>query len=117
MNQEQENKTISESNTNGELVEKDDTQIEIESITGLLKGITEPLAKGQETAEQEATKRTEILAGVATKMIYGAILIAVLVVLLAAFAMWKENSNLAEKLVIALFAFLGGMGAGKTVSK
>lgn len=117
MSHEQENQAISTKSTNGELVEKDDAQIEIESITGLLKGITEPLAKGQEIAEKEATKRTEILAGVATKMIYGAILIAVLVVLLAAFAIWKENSDLAEKLVIALFAFLGGMGAGKAVSK
>ncbi|MCF6339050.1 MAG: hypothetical protein L3J84_14080 [Gammaproteobacteria bacterium] len=101
----------------GELLDEGHESYEIESIINLLKGVTEPLAKGQEVAEKEATKRAEIQAGVATKIIYGVILVAVLIVGLAAIALWKENSNLAEKLVIALLAFLGGLGAGKAASK
>ncbi|WP_027714111.1 hypothetical protein [Desulfuromonas sp. TF] len=90
---------------------------EMIAITDLLKGVTEPLAKSQDIAQQEATKRAEILGRVTSKFLMYVFSVAVLVVLLAGMALFKGEVQLTEKIIIALLGFLGGFGFGRGFGK
>lgn len=102
---------------NAEVVYKDANSNEINDIGALIQGVVTPFSQAQETSQKESTKRAEILAGVANKAIYALFGIAALILTLAGYAVSQGNDALAEKLVIALLAFLGGLGAGKAVNK
>jgi len=101
----------------GELIPKGDAEKETAALTELLRGITDPLAKSQEIAQKEETKRAEIMGKVATRFITYVFGVAVLVVFLAAAALWKGEIQLTEKIVFALLGFLGGFGFGRGISK
>lgn len=100
-----------------EIITKEQSASELEGITALLEGVVTPFAKSQEVSEQEATKRASIMAGVANKAIYALFGVATLILLLAGYAISQGNDAIAEKMVIALLAFFGGLGAGKASSK
>ncbi|WP_271271137.1 hypothetical protein [Aliamphritea hakodatensis] len=100
----------------GEVITKEQSASELEAITALLQGVVTPFAKAQEVSEQEATKRAGIIAGVANKAILALFGVAFFVLLLAAYAVSQGNESMAEKMVIALLAFFGGLGAGKATS-
>lgn len=103
-----------------ELKEKEDGVVEYHEASSefvefaeVMSGITVPLAQAQETSAKEATKQAQILAGTTKVLIVGAYILATLIIGLAAYAMYQGNSSMAEKIVIALLAFLGGFGLGK----
>jgi len=99
------------------IIAKEEPASDAESVTALIEGIVSPLLKSQETAEQEKTKRTSILAEVANKAIYALIIIAGLILLLAGYALKHGYDSFAETIVIALLAFMGGLGVGKASNK
>jgi hypothetical protein len=101
----------------GDVITKDQSTSELEGISALLQGVVTPFAKAQEVSEQEATKRANIFAGVANKAIYALFGIAVLVLILSGYALSQGSEVMAEKMVIALLAFFGGLGAGKASGK
>lgn len=100
----------------GEVMPQDSTDDELQNITSAIESITTPIAKAHEISETEASKRTVIFAGVAIKIIYALFGFATLAILLAGYALYNGNEDFAEKIIIALFAFLGGLGAGKASS-
>ena len=95
----------------GDVIPKDNTANELEGITALLQGVVTPFAKAQEVSEQEATKRAGIFAGIASKAILALFGVSFFVLLLAGYALSQGSENMAEKMVIALIAFFGGLGA------
>lgn len=101
----------------GEVLTKEQSASELDAISTLIQGIVTPFASAQETSEQEATKRANILASVASKAIYALFGVAALVLALSAYALSQGSEAMAEKMVIALLAFFGGLGAGKASSK
>ena len=101
----------------GEVVTKESSAAEIEGIASLLQGVVTPFAKAQEVSQQEATKRADILASVANKGIIAISVVAICIIFLSGYAISKGDSSLAEKMVIALLAFFGGIGAGKVTNK
>ena len=101
----------------GDVITKEQSASELEGITALLQGVVMPFAQAQEVSEQEATKRAGILAGVASRAILALFGVAFLVLLLAGYALSQGSEAMAEKMVIALLAFFGGLGAGKASSK
>lgn len=101
----------------GEVITKDQSENELEGITALLQGVVTPFAQAQEVSEQEATKRAGILAGVANRAILALFGVALMVLVLAGYALSQGSEAMAEKMVIALLAFFGGLGAGKASSK
>lgn len=100
-----------------EIISMNEENSDIQGIATILEGVVTPFAKAQEASEKEATKRTTILAKVAEKLIYAVVLIVVCVLILAAYSLSLEQNQLAEKIVIALLAFLGGLGAGRVLNK
>jgi len=113
----EEQKEIDSNTKEGEVIPKSTSEEEFKGIASVLEGVVAPFAKAQEISEQEATKRTTILASVASKIIYALVGIAAVALILAGYALSNGNEDFAEKIVIALFAFLGGLGAGKASSK
>ncbi|WP_045856512.1 hypothetical protein [Teredinibacter purpureus] len=101
----------------GEVITKEQSASELDAIGALLEGVVTPFAQAQETSEKEATKRAGILAGVANKAIYALFGISALILALSAYALSQGSEGLAEKMVIALLAFFGGLGAGKAANK
>lgn len=101
----------------GEVVEKESFEQDFQGVTELLRGVVEPLAKAQEVGELEVTKRAELVAGLGTKIVIGIVVVASGALILAGYALENNNSELAEKIVIGLFAFLGGLGLGKFSGK
>ncbi|APG27076.1 hypothetical protein A7E78_04035 [Syntrophotalea acetylenivorans] len=110
-------KQVVESVQEPQVVTQSNSEREAVALTELLKGVTEPLAKSQEIAQKEETKRAEILGKVTSRFLGYIFAVAVLVVLLAAVALFKGEVQLTEKIVIALLGFLGGFGFGRGVGK
>ena len=89
----------------------------LEPISGIFKGMVEPLADSQIQAARETTKQAEIIAKSTNKFFLGVFIIAGMVVILAAVALFQDKDQITEKVIIALFAFLGGFGAGKSIKR
>ena len=79
----------------------------------VMQGITQPIAEAQETAAKEATERARVPASTVRVLIIGAYIVGALIIGLAAYALYLGDSNMAEKVIVALLAFLGGFGLGK----
>ncbi|MCS4502599.1 hypothetical protein NYO91_00765 [Arhodomonas aquaeolei] len=79
----------------------------------VMQGITQPIADAQETAAKEATERAKVTASTVRILIIGAYVVGALIIGLAAYALALGDSDMAEKVIVALLAFLGGFGLGK----
>ena len=100
-----------------QVLTREDSEKELEGISAILEGVVTPFAQAQETSEKEATKRAGILAAVANRAILALFGVAFMVLVLAGYALSQGNDSMAEKMVIALLAFFGGLGAGKATGK
>ena len=100
-----------------EVIPSASADVEFINFTEAMKGLVEPFAKSQETSQIEATKRVEIISKLASRLFLKIFVIGVLVIILAGIALFRGNIQLTEKIIIALFAFLGGMGFGRFISK
>ena len=111
---------------NKELTQNPESQVEVvgkeassevEAFASLIKSISEPIANSQVIVAQETTKQTQIVANTTKSLFRGLIGVAFAVVILAGLALFKGETQLTEKIVIALLGFLGGFGVGKSASK
>jgi hypothetical protein len=101
----------------GDVIAKGEDSESLEGIAQILEGVVTPFAKSQDVAQKEATERTKIFAGIASKLIVALVIISVFVFTLAGISMFYDNGDLAEKIVIGFFAFLGGIGTGRSFPK
>ncbi|MDF2156096.1 hypothetical protein [Vibrio sp. CAU 1672] len=99
-----------------ELVEKQ-PRSETEAFAALIKNISQPITESQIIVAKETTKQTEIIAKTTTSLFMGLIGIAFTIVVLAGLALYKGETQLTEKIIIALIGFLGGFGVGKSASR
>ena len=108
--------------TNEDKPNKDDEKQEVvatpkENVDGLIaiaQAVVTPYMQVQETAEKEETKRESIRAEVTGKLINRVFYIGLAVLVIAGMALFKGDSRITESIVIALVAFLGGVGFGRT---
>lgn len=101
----------------GELISKGDEKLDAREFAAVLEPLITPFTKAQEVSEKEATYRTTILAKLAEKAIYALVGVVILIIALAAYALSLGEIQLVEKIVIALLAFLGGLGAGRATNR
>jgi hypothetical protein len=90
---------------------------DIQMMAVAIGGFAQPLAEAQKTVAMETTKQAQIAANVTTTVYRGFFIVGVLVIALAAAAMFTGKDQTAEKLVFALLGFLGGLGFAKWVQK
>jgi len=95
-----------------EVVEENSSH-DITILKELVEGIAEPLVKGQ----IEETKRAELLVGLYEKLANKLFWIVVIILAIAGLALWKGETQLTEKVIIALIGFIGGLGIGKSMGK
>ena len=86
------------------------------SIIDILKIVVDPIAKNQEAARKEETKRTEIASRITSRFFAYVFGIALLVLILAGIALLRGEPQLAQTIVVALLSFLGGFGFGRGTS-
>ena len=95
-------------------VVQDGAPVEVQAIASLIKGFIEPLARSQETAETEKTKRVQIEASTARTVLRYSFGLAGFLVVVAIIALFLGKDQLTEKIVFAVIGFIGGFAFGKT---
>ncbi len=95
-------------------VVQDGAPVEVQAIASLVKGFIEPLARSQETAENEKTKRAQIEANTARIVLGYSFSLAGLLVVVSIIALFLGKDQLTEKIVFAVVGFIGGFAFGKT---
>jgi choline-glycine betaine transporter len=88
--------------------------VEVQAIAGLFRGLIEPIAHAQETAETEKTKRAQIEANTASTFLRYSFGLAAALVAIAIMALFMGKDQLTEKISFAVIGFLGGFAFGKT---
>jgi hypothetical protein len=83
------------------------------SVEDVLRIMAGPFAKAEGIGHVEQTKRHAITAEVEKKGIASAFWIAVGVLGLAGVALFKDQPQLAEKVILAVIAFAAGVGVGR----
>lgn len=89
----------------------------VEAIGSIFRGMVEPLAASQVDVARETTRQTEIIANSTSKFFNGVFAIAGMIVVLAGAALFLGKDQITEKIIIALLAFLGGFGVGKSMKR
>jgi len=97
----------------GDVLPADNNLRDVQAISELLRGVTEPLARSQDVAQQEGTKRAQIFADVTLRFHQYSFVIGAGVLLIAGVAMFLGQTQLTEKIVFALLGFLGGFGLAR----
>ena len=87
--------------------------VEVQAIASLIKGFVEPIARSQEVAEIEKTKRTQIEANVSSLILRYSFGLAGALVVIAALALFLGKDQLTEKIIFAVVGFIGGFAFGK----
>lgn len=87
--------------------------VEVQAIAALVQGFVEPLARSQETAETEKTKRTQIEAKISATLLHYSFGLAGVLVIIAALALFLGKDQLTEKIIFAVVGFMGGFAFGK----
>ncbi|MFI2810947.1 hypothetical protein [Microbulbifer sp. JSM ZJ756] len=105
-----------ERNIEGEVVASNNHE-EVEAFAGLIRSLAEPITTSQIEVAKETTKQTQIISGITKSLLRGVFGIAFSIVLIAAFALFKGEAQLAEKVIFALLGFLGGFGFGKSSNR
>lgn len=88
--------------------------IDVQAIAGLLQGLVQPIAKSQEYAESEKTKRVQIEANTTTSLLRYSFGLAGVILIIAVVALFLGKDQLAEKVIFAVVGFVGGFAFGKT---
>lgn len=88
--------------------------IDVQAIAGLLQGLVQPIAKSQEYAEAEKTRRVQIEANTTTSLLRYSFGLAVVILCIAALALVLDKDQLAEKVIFAVVGFVGGFAFGKS---
>jgi len=91
--------------------------VELQAIGKVFEGIVQPLAKSQETAAIEGTKRAEILAKIAHRGLLYFFAIAFAILAISVFALYIGKDQLAEKIIFGVITFIGGLGIGRSMPK
>jgi len=87
--------------------------VEVEDIANLFKGVIEPIARSQEIAQTEETKRAQIGADIASKFLRYFFGIAFTILIIAVIALFLGKDQLTEKIVFGVIGFIGGYAFGK----
>lgn len=82
-----------------------------------LEGIVIPIAKSQEVAAIEGTKRAEIMAKIAHKGLLYFFAVAFSILAISVFALYLDKDQLAEKIIFGVITFIGGLGIGRSMPK
>jgi hypothetical protein len=109
-------KNTNEISAHSQVVDKGEP-VEIQAMGKFFEGIITPLAKSQEIAALEGTKRAEILAKIAHKGLLYFFIIASSILAIAVVAMFLDKDQLAEKIIFGVITFIGGLGIGKSMPK
>lgn len=91
--------------------------VELQTLAHLFQGVLEPLAKSQEIAAIEGTKRAEILARIAHRGLMYFFSVAFIILFLAGAALFLGKDQLAEKIIFGVITFIGGLGIGRSMPK
>lgn len=89
----------------------------VNALGDMLSGLVKPLAESQTAVAQQQTKQIEIVSAERIKMFWGSCALAFCVLTIAGLALFLGKDQLAEKVLIAVVSFLGGMGIGRQVGK
>ena len=87
--------------------------VEVQAIAGLFRGLVEPIAKSQEFAEAEKTKRAQIEAGTTTSFLRYSFGLAAVILAISVVAMFLGKDQMAEKIIFGVVGFIGGFAFGK----
>lgn len=101
---------------NSQVVDKGEP-VEIQALGKLFQGVVEPLAKSQEIAATEGTKRAEILAKIAHRGLLYFFIVAFSILAIAVIALFLDKDQLAEKIIFGVITFIGGLGIGRSMPK
>lgn len=88
--------------------------VDVQAIAGLLQGLVLPIAKSQEYAEAEKTKRVQIEANTTTSLLRYSFGLAATILAIAVLALVLGKDQLAEKVIFAVVGFVGGFAFGKS---
>jgi hypothetical protein len=88
--------------------------VEVQEIAGLFRGLVEPIAKSQEFAESEKTKRSQIEADTTKTFLKYSFLLAAAVLVISVIALLLGKDQLTEKIIFAVFGFIGGFAFAKS---
>ncbi|WP_372879325.1 hypothetical protein [Spongiibacter marinus] len=91
--------------------------VEIQAMGKFFEGIIAPLAKSQEIAAIEGTKRAEILAKIAHKGLLYFFCVAFSILAISVLALYLGKDQLAEKIIFGVISFIGGLGIGRSMPK
>jgi hypothetical protein len=89
--------------------------VEIQAMGRFFQGIVEPLARSQEIAAKEGTKRAEILAKIAHKGLLYFFAVAFFILAISVLALYLDKDQLAEKIIFGVITFIGGLGVGRSM--
>lgn len=96
----------------GEIVHSTGPQ-DMAVLKELIDGFAQPFLEVQ----KEETKRAQIIAGIADKLIKYVFWIVALIVGLAFAALFMGETQLSEKIVFALLGLMGGFGIARSAGK
>ena len=88
--------------------------IEVRELAALFRGIIDPIAKSQEFAESEKTKRADIEARITATFLRYSFCLAAAILAIAVAALFLGKDQLSEKIVFAVIGFMGGFAFGKS---
>jgi hypothetical protein len=91
---------------------------DVQELTDLLKVVQPfvPLVKDMvATFSQERTKQTDIIAKTQRRLVYCVTLLAAMAIGVAVCALFLQQVEVTEKIVIGLIGFLGGFGTAKGI--
>ena len=91
--------------------------VEIQAMGKFFEGIIAPLARSQEIAAVEGTKRAEILAKIAHKGLLYFFAVAFSILAISVVALYLGKDQLAEKIIFGVITFIGGLGIGRSMPK
>lgn len=93
------------------------TEKEIQMLGTAIGAFAQPMAHAQEIVAVETTKQAKIIADATAASYRWFFILGLGVLVLAGVALFRGKENITETLVVALFSFLGGLGAGKMLPK
>ena len=91
--------------------------VEVSAVSEMIRGAVEPFAKSQEIVAKETTEQTRIIVKGKTNIFWGLCGLAALIIVISGIALFLDKEHVTEKIIIALFSFLGGLGFGKQTNK
>lgn len=91
--------------------------VELQAIGKVFEGLITPLARSQEIAAIEGTKRAEILAKIAHRGLSYFFAVAFAILVIAVVALCLDKDQLAEKIIFGVITFISGLSIGRSMPK